>query len=65
MFLPTFPDLFNMYLIFGLLGDSATITGFIIPRILHIAFLVCVVAVAVTAIIFTRLGIRLLTSPRL
>ncbi len=45
--------LWTMYFIFGLFGDSDTMRGLCIPKTLQIAFLVVLVAVAVSAIQWT------------
>ncbi len=49
----------------GLFGESVTIMGLLIPRVLQMAFRVCTVAVAVRTMVRTLAGIKLLTSPTL
>lgn len=52
------------YLILGLLGDSDTITGLLIPRTRQIALRELCFAVAVKAITLTFSASKLLTSPK-
>ena len=53
------------YMMFGLAGDTDTTSSFFIEIILVTSFLNFTVAVAVSAIIFTLAGKRLLISPTL